>query len=73
MPTLVSAEIGPKIKLPTNSGVLDDRTLHELYLWPFADGIKAGVVSAMASYNDVSLVVTLLENGMMVKMLTSRP
>ncbi|KAF2202130.1 beta-glucosidase 1 precursor [Delitschia confertaspora ATCC 74209] len=33
---------------------LDDRTLHELYAWPFADSVKAGVGSVMCSYNQVN-------------------
>ncbi|KAF4468339.1 glycosyl hydrolase family 3 N terminal domain-containing [Fusarium albosuccineum] len=33
------------------SSNIDDRTLHELYLWPFADAIKAGTTSIMCSYN----------------------
>ncbi|KAJ4367234.1 hypothetical protein N0V85_009161 [Neurospora sp. IMI 360204] len=36
---------------PGYSSNIDDRTLHELYLWPFADGVHAGVGSAMTSYN----------------------
>ncbi|KAL8950562.1 MAG: hypothetical protein Q9222_003416 [Ikaeria aurantiellina] len=32
------------------SSNLDDRTLHELYLWPFAESIRAGVASVMCSY-----------------------
>ena len=36
------------------SSNLDDRTLHELYLWPFADSVKAGVASVMCSYNMVN-------------------
>ncbi|KAL0943662.1 beta-glucosidase F [Colletotrichum truncatum] len=32
----------------------DDRTLHELYLWPFADGVRAGVGSVMTAYNAVN-------------------
>ena len=36
------------------SSNLDDRTLHELYAWPFADAIKVGVVSVMCSYNQVN-------------------
>ena len=36
------------------SSNVDDRTLHELYLWPFADSIKAGVASVMCSYNMVN-------------------
>ncbi|TVY32112.1 putative beta-glucosidase G [Lachnellula subtilissima] len=33
------------------SSNVDDRTLHELYLWPFANAVKAGVASIMCSYN----------------------
>lgn len=29
---------------------MDDRTLHELYLWPFADAVKAGAASFMCAY-----------------------
>ncbi|KAK3499168.1 putative beta-glucosidase 1 precursor [Neurospora hispaniola] len=36
------------------SSNIDDRTLHELYLWPFADGVHAGVGAAMTSYNAVN-------------------
>ena len=36
------------------SSNIDDRTLHELYLWPFQDSIKAGVASVMCSYNKVN-------------------
>ncbi|KAL4896115.1 putative beta-glucosidase F [Aspergillus ambiguus] len=36
------------------SSNVDDRTLHELYLWPFAEGVRGGVGSLMASYNDVN-------------------
>ena len=32
---------------------IDDRTTHELYLWPFADAVKANVASVMCSYNQV--------------------
>ena len=37
------------------SSNMDDRTLHEIYAWPFADSVKAGVASIMCSYNQVSL------------------
>ncbi|KAL9131425.1 MAG: hypothetical protein Q9217_000639 [Psora testacea] len=36
------------------SSNIDDRTLHELYLWPFQDSIRAGVASVMCSYNMVN-------------------
>ncbi|KAL1971151.1 hypothetical protein VTN77DRAFT_102 [Rasamsonia byssochlamydoides] len=32
----------------------DDKTIHELYLWPFADAVRAGVGSIMCSYNQVN-------------------
>jgi beta-glucosidase len=34
--------------------VVDDRTMHELYLWPFSDAVKANVASVMCSYNLVN-------------------
>lgn len=33
------------------SSNIDDRTMHELYLWPFMDGVRAGAASVMCSYN----------------------
>jgi beta-glucosidase len=36
------------------SSNIDDRTLHELYAWPFAESIRAGVGSVMCSYNQVN-------------------
>lgn len=39
---------------PGISSNLDDRTMHELYLWPFAEGVRSGVGSVMISYNAVS-------------------
>ncbi|EKG21899.1 hypothetical protein MPH_00819 [Macrophomina phaseolina MS6] len=33
------------------SSNIDDRTMHELYLWPFTEAVKAGVASVMCSYN----------------------
>lgn len=40
--------------VPGISSNVDDRTLHELYLWPFADAIKAGTTSVMCAYNKVN-------------------
>ena len=37
----------------TVNSVIDDRTLHELYLWPFAEAVRANVASVMCSYNKV--------------------
>ncbi|XWX00333.1 hypothetical protein V2A60_008353 [Cordyceps javanica] len=36
------------------SANIDDRTLHEVYLWPFAEGVHAGVGAAMTAYNAVN-------------------
>ncbi|KAH7356905.1 beta-glucosidase [Rhexocercosporidium sp. MPI-PUGE-AT-0058] len=33
------------------SSNIDDRTMHELYMWPFANSVRAGVASIMCSYN----------------------
>ncbi|KAK0123706.1 hypothetical protein ONS95_008716 [Cadophora gregata] len=32
------------------SANIDDRTMHELYMWPFANAVRAGVASVMCSY-----------------------
>ena len=42
---------------PGISSNVDDRTLHELYLWPFAEGVRSGVGSVMIAYNAVSCTV----------------
>ncbi|KAF3939132.1 Beta-glucosidase [Dactylella cylindrospora] len=36
------------------SANIGDRTLHELYLWPFAESVHAGVGAIMCSYNQVN-------------------
>ncbi|KAF2796886.1 glycoside hydrolase family 3 protein [Melanomma pulvis-pyrius CBS 109.77] len=36
------------------SSNIDDRTLHEIYAWPFAESVRAGVASIMCSYNQVN-------------------
>ncbi|KAI1161012.1 family 3 glycoside hydrolase [Nemania serpens] len=36
------------------SSNIDDKTLHEFYLWPFMDGVKAGTASVMCSYNRIN-------------------
>jgi beta-glucosidase len=45
---------------PSVSSNIDDRTMHELYLWPFQDAIKAGAGSVMCSYNRVTTTTTTL-------------
>ncbi|GKT93493.1 LOW QUALITY PROTEIN: beta-glucosidase 2 [Colletotrichum tofieldiae] len=48
------------------SSNIDDRTLHELYLWPFATAIKAGTSSIMCSYNRVNQTYSC-ENSFLLK------
>ena len=36
------------------SSNIDDVTMHELYLWPFADAVRANVGSVMCSYNQIN-------------------
>lgn len=36
------------------SANIDDITMHELYLWPFADAVRAGTGSIMCSYNNIN-------------------
>lgn len=36
------------------SANIDDVTMHELYLWPFADAVRAGVGSVMCGFNQVN-------------------
>ena len=33
---------------------VDDRTMHETYLWPFANAVRAGTASIMCSYNRIN-------------------
>ncbi|CZS89983.1 related to Probable beta-glucosidase M [Rhynchosporium graminicola] len=41
-------------KVESISSNIDDKTLHELYLWPFQDAVKAGTGNIMCSYNRVN-------------------
>ncbi|KAL2837024.1 glycosyl hydrolase family 3 N terminal domain-containing protein [Aspergillus pseudodeflectus] len=36
------------------SSNIDDKAMHELYLWPFQDAVKAGAGSAMCSYQRIN-------------------
>ena len=47
-------ENGTTINVDIGSANMDDRTMHELYLWPFADAVRAGTASVMCSYNQVN-------------------
>ncbi|KAK1447353.1 glycosyl hydrolase family 3 N terminal domain-containing protein [Colletotrichum melonis] len=47
------------------SSNIDDRTLHELYLWPFADSVRAGVASVMCSYNRLNQTYACENSGLL--------
>jgi len=36
------------------SSNVDDKTIHETYLWPFANAVRAGSASIMCSYNRIN-------------------
>ncbi|THC97329.1 hypothetical protein EYZ11_003163 [Aspergillus tanneri] len=36
------------------SSNIDDKTMHELYLWPFQDAVRAGTASIMCSYQRIN-------------------
>lgn len=36
-----------------SSSNVDDRTLHEIYIWPYARMIEAGIGGLMCSYNQI--------------------
>ncbi|KAL2270497.1 hypothetical protein VTJ83DRAFT_2681 [Remersonia thermophila] len=38
----------------TLSSNIDDKTMHELYMWPFVDAVRAGVGSFMCAYTQVN-------------------
>ncbi|KAK1831265.1 putative glycoside hydrolase [Podospora conica] len=44
------------------SVTVDDRTMHELYMWPFADAVRAGVGSVMCSYNKIESIYACENN-----------
>jgi beta-glucosidase len=49
-----SDDLGFDLIQESVSSNLDDRTMHELYMWPFANAVKAGVASVMCSYNRIN-------------------
>ncbi|KAI1410715.1 glycoside hydrolase family 3 protein [Hypoxylon sp. FL1857] len=44
----------PEGNVTAVSSNIDDKTIHELYLWPFQDAVKAGTANIMCSYNRVN-------------------
>nr|P22507.1 RecName: Full=Beta-glucosidase 2; AltName: Full=Beta-D-glucoside glucohydrolase; AltName: Full=Cellobiase; AltName: Full=Gentiobiase; Flags: Precursor [Saccharomycopsis fibuligera]AAA34315.1 beta-glucosidase 2 precursor [Saccharomycopsis fibuligera] len=60
----VDPEYDPATKESISANI-PDRAMHELYLWPFADSIRAGVGSVMCSYNRVNNTYSC-ENSYMI-------
>jgi beta-glucosidase-like glycosyl hydrolase len=48
------SDIYQELTRTTMTSDIDDRTMHELYLWPFADSVRANVASVMCSYNKLN-------------------
>ncbi|RDW90700.1 beta-glucosidase [Aspergillus mulundensis] len=48
-----SAPVGTVIQEAVSSNI-DDRTIHELYLWPFANAVRAKAASFMCSYQRIN-------------------
>ncbi|KAI1326738.1 glycoside hydrolase superfamily [Xylariaceae sp. FL0255] len=44
----------PENNVSSVSSNVDDKTMHELYLWPFQDAVKAGTGNIMCSYNRIN-------------------
>ncbi|KAI3319521.1 glycoside hydrolase family 3 protein [Xylariaceae sp. AK1471] len=53
----------------TMSSSVDDRTMHELYLWPFADAVHANTASVMCSYNKINGTWACENDGVLNKLL----
>lgn len=51
------------------SSNIGDRALHELYLWPFANAIKAGTSAVMCSYNRYNETYTCQNSDALVTVL----
>lgn len=51
------------------SANIDDRTLHELYLWPFAEAVRANVSSVMCSYNKFNTTWSCESSAVMTNLL----
>jgi len=43
---------GPTIEAVSSN--IDDRTMHEAYLWPFQNAVHSGVSAVMCSYNRIN-------------------
>lgn len=46
--------IYPAGKQDPIDSIVDDKTTHELYMWSFAEAVRAGTGAIMCSYNEVN-------------------
>ncbi|KAK2038734.1 hypothetical protein LZ31DRAFT_478142, partial [Colletotrichum somersetense] len=51
------------------SANVHNRTIHELYLWSFADAIRAGTTSVMCSYNRLNQTYSCENSHILTKLL----
>lgn len=42
------------LKVEAVSSNVDDKTMHETYLWPFANAVRAGTSAVMCSYQRIN-------------------
>ncbi|KAL2842005.1 glycoside hydrolase superfamily [Aspergillus pseudodeflectus] len=54
MRNLIISESDGAIVQDAISFNIDDRTMHEIYMWPFAEGIRAGASHVMCSYQQLN-------------------
>ncbi|KAM5490131.1 putative beta-glucosidase [Microsporum audouinii] len=47
------------------SSNIDDRTLHEVYVWPFAESVRAGVGSVMCAYQMINNTYSCSNNRLL--------
>ncbi|KAJ5745955.1 hypothetical protein N7520_011137 [Penicillium odoratum] len=51
------------------SANIDDVTMHEMYLWPWMDGVRAGMGSVMCAYNQINNSYACQNSYMLNKLL----
>ncbi|KAJ6463752.1 putative beta-glucosidase [Mycena vulgaris] len=61
--------IFPSLEQSPISSNFDDKTAHEVYLWPFAEAVRAGSGTIMCSYNEVNQTHSCANDHTLNKML----
>lgn len=51
------------------SSNVDDKTMHEVYAWPFYDGVKAGMMAVMCGMNRVNDTLSCQHNNLLSNVL----